>query len=406
VRILYLCHRIPYPPDKGDKIRAYHQVRALAAKHEVDVFTLADDPEDLQHEQALRERCGRVVVVPLNRAWSQVRALPYLLTKTPLTLPFFYSARLRQQIRKAVAERAYDRIVVYCSAMVQYCESGFGIPVVTDLADVDSDKWKQYAASSRFPFSAVYRREGKVLQEYERQICENSACVVVTTEREAQLVRGICPTARIQVIPNGVDTEYFQRPDKPLISPPVVGFMGNMSYYPNQGAVTDFARKVFPLIRQSVPDARFLIVGRNPGAGVERLREIDGVEVTGFVPDVRPYLARMWVSVAPLTIAAGIQNKILEAMASELPVVGTARAVQGLTPNAAKAVETAGTPQEMAARIVPLLRDPALARGKGRESRRIIAQEYNWGTALGRFLQLVENPAKTEDLPAAVSRLS
>jgi glycosyltransferase involved in cell wall biosynthesis len=179
--------------------------------------------------------------------------------------------------------------------------------------------------------------------------------------------------------------------------------MGNMSYYPNQGAVIHFAREVLPLIRRSVPGAQFLIVGRNPSRGVQRLSEIDGVEVTGFVPDVRTYLARVWVSVAPLSIAAGIQNKILEAMAFELPVVGTARAVQGLTPNAAAAVDIADGPQEMAARIIPLLLDPRLARAKGKESRRIIAQEYNWTTALDRLLQLVENPTQTENFQATVS---
>ena len=403
MRILYLCHRIPYPPDKGDKIRAYHQVRALAAKHEVDVFTLADDPADLKYEQALRKCCAGVTVVPLNPTWSRAMALPYLLTQTPLTLPFFYSEKLRQHIRQAVSRRAYDRIFVYCSAMAQYAEEEFGIPIVTDLADVDSDKWRQYASATRFPFSAVYRREGRVLREYERHVCEKSTCVVVTTDREARLIREISSTARINVIPNGVDTEYFQRPDAPLGSIPVVGFMGNMSYYPNQGAVIHFAREVLPLIRRSVPGAQFLIVGRNPSRGVQRLSEIDGVEVTGFVPDVRTYLARVWVSVAPLSIAAGIQNKILEAMAFELPVVGTARAVQGLTPNAAAAVDIADGPQEMAARIIPLLLDPRLARAKGKESRRIIAQEYNWTTALDRLLQLVENPTQTENFQATVS---
>ena len=397
MRVLYLCHRIPYPPNKGDKIRAFQQLRAIAARHEVDLFTLADDAADVAHESTLRDYCHQVTVGRVNPRLARLRALPYLFTRAPLTVPYFYSAELQREIRRAVAARSYDRIFVYCSAMAQYVERAWQIPTVTDFVDVDSDKWTQYAAFSRWPSSAIYRRESRALQEYERQICEQSSCVIVTTEREASLIRQITDIARLHVIPNGVDTEFFQPSGKPLEGgPPTVGFIGDMSYFPNEEAVTYFARQVLPLIQQSVPGTRFLIVGRNPGHTVQKLAKINGVEVTGFVPDIRTHLARMHATVAPFSIAAGIQNKILEAMAFGLPVVCTSRAAQGLSPEAAGAVDVADRAEEMAAKVATLLGDAQLARNKGMEGRRRVAGEYNWAASLSRLLDLLEDPASRE----------
>jgi sugar transferase (PEP-CTERM/EpsH1 system associated) len=394
MRVLYLCHRIPYPPDKGDKIRAFHQLRALASRHEVDVFTLADDGADMEHRQALEAYCRRLTVARINPKLARLRALPFLLTNAPLTLPYFYSAKLAAEVGEALQRRTYDRIFVYCSAMAQYVERASGIPIVTDLVDVDSDKWIQYAAVRRFPFSALCRREGRCLRDYERRICERSACVLVATEREGQLARQISPDARVHVVPNGVDTAYFDpHAVPPEVGPPTVIFTGDLSYFPNEVAVTFFVREVLPLVRQTIADVRFLIVGRNPGPRVRQLQRTAGVEVTGFVPDVRAYLARARVAVAPFSIAAGIQNKILEAMAYGLPVVATRRAAQGLAPSIAGMVEIGESAEELASQIVLLLRDPERCRRKGLEGRRRVADEYRWETALNRMLQLVEGSA-------------
>jgi sugar transferase (PEP-CTERM/EpsH1 system associated) len=277
--------------------------------------------------------------------------------------------------------------------MAQYVGTAGQIPVLMDFVDVDSDKWTQYASFTRFPFSAVYRREGRCLEAFEREACGKSACVVVTTEREARLLRRLSPEANVHVIPNGVDTDYFDATAVPrdLTSPAMV-FTGDMSYFPNQEAVKFFATQVFPLVQVSVPDARFLIVGRNPDGSVLQLGQRNGVEVTGFVPDVRTYLAKAHVAVAPFTIAAGIQNKILEAMAFGLPVVATNRTAQGLSPAVAEIVTTGDTAEELAAGIVPLLRDPELASRKGMESRQRVATEYRWEQSRHRLLELLENP--------------
>jgi sugar transferase (PEP-CTERM/EpsH1 system associated) len=369
----------------------------MSARHEVDVFTLVDDERDLDYSSALAQYCHRLIVARIHPKVARLRALPYLLTTAPLTVPYFYSSELAGEVRKALASRSYDRIFVYCSAMAQYVESADEMPLVTDLVDVDSDKWTQYASFTRFPFSAVYRREGRSLREYERKVCAKSSCVVVTTEREAQRVREISPDAKVHVVPNGVDTAFF---DPQAVPPertvPTVIFTGDMSYFPNEDAVCYFAQKVLPLVRRAVAGVRFLIVGRNPTGKVRQLQKLQGVEVTGFVPDVRTYLAKSHVAVAPFLIAAGIQNKILEAMAYGLPVVATSRTTRGLSPGLAELVDTGDTAEEMAARVVLLLRDSRLARDKGMDGRQRVAGEYRWGHSLDRLLELVEKPVRTQ----------
>jgi glycosyltransferase involved in cell wall biosynthesis len=231
---------------------------------------------------------------------------------------------------------------------------------------------------------------------------------VVTTEREARMVREIWAGARVHVIPNGVDASYFNPGQLSAAAnskdalQPTVAFVGDMSYFPNQEAASFFARSVLPLIRLELSDARFLIVGRNPSRRVRELQQIAGVEVTGSVPDVRPYLAQTHVSVAPFSIAAGIQNKILEAMACGVPVVATTRSAQGLAPEVVAALETAEGADELASKVLRLLKDPQLARRKGMEGMRQVTAGHNWERSLEMLLQLLENPKRREPSRAMV----
>jgi sugar transferase (PEP-CTERM/EpsH1 system associated) len=408
VRILYLCHRVPYPPNKGDKIRAFNQLRAISALHTVDLFTLADQAEDLNHQAALREYCETVTIARVVPALARLRALRYLLTTGPLTIPYFFSTELQREVRKALSTRTYDRIFVYCSAMAQYVNipEAQGIPVVVDLVDVDSDKWRQYSTYANFPHSFVYRREANSLRNYERMVCERAAAVVVTTEREAGLVREICPPARVHAIPNGVDRDYFNpSPGGTTGAVPTVSFTGDMSYFPNEQAVVFFAQQVLPLIRHEIPETRFLIVGRQPTRAVLSLQAIEGVEVTGFVQDVRPYLAQSQVSVAPFSIAAGIQNKVLEAMSYCLPVVATSRIARSLSASLAEVVEFGDTPQELASKVVGLLRDPERCRRVGIEGRLRVGAEYDWARSLDRLIALLEDPTGSEAGTASEARV-
>jgi sugar transferase (PEP-CTERM/EpsH1 system associated) len=409
VRILFLCHRVPFPPNKGDKIRAFNQLRAMSAHNTVDLFTLADQVEDMNHRDALLEYCETVTISRIVPWTAKLRALRYLATTQPLTVPYFFSSELQKKVREALATHSYDRIYIYCSAMAQYVEvpEAKDIPVVIDLVDVDSDKWKQYAGYASFPHSVVYRREAKSLSAYERKICEQAAAVVVTTDREALLVREISPSANVHAIPNGVDCDFFDpdsMPEKQRDS--TICFTGDMSYYPNEQAVVFFAEDVLPLIRREIPGAKFIIVGRQPTKNVLRLQVIEGVEVTGFVPDVRTHLARSQVSVAPFSIAAGIQNKVLEAMAYCLPVVATSRIALSMPATVAEVISFGDTASELASKIVELLRDPEKRRQIGVEGRKRVRVAYDWASSLDLLLALLDSPRSSslKFMPESVVR--
>jgi polysaccharide biosynthesis protein PslH len=405
MKVLYLCHRTPYPPDKGEKIRAFHQLAAMAERHEVDLFTLAHESEELTHRIELERYCRSVTVSRIHPRFARLRSLPYLMTNAPLTVPYFHSAELHAQVRHAMLRRSYDRIFIYCSSMAQYVDLTGGIPALIDFVDVDSDKWTQYAGRVRFPFSAVYRREGRRLREYERRIAESASCILVTTEREARLAKEISPSARVHVVANGVDTDHFRPPaDASNAVGRTIIFVGDMAYFPNQDAVISFVKNVLPLVQRSVPDTSFLIVGRNPSPSVQALRQIAGVEVTGYVPDVRTFLAKARVSVAPFSMAAGIQNKILESMACGVPVVGTPRAIQGLSNGVAQLVETGEDAAQLAEALVGLLRDPEFARRRGMEGRRQVTADYSWRTALDYLLQVLEHPTADDLHPGLSTR--
>jgi polysaccharide biosynthesis protein PslH len=406
MRIAYLCHRIPYPPNKGEKIRAYHQIRTLASRHEVDLFTLADTAEDMAHRDELERWCRDVTVVRVRPRLAKLVALPFLLTQRPLSLSYFYSREVASALRRAFEQRSYDRIFVYCSVMAQYVEHVDNIAIVTDMVDVDSDKWNQYADHTGMPMSMIYRREGRCLREYERRVCDLSAAVMVTTGREADVLKRIAPDANAHTLPIGVDTAYFSREAIPSrAATPTLVFTGDMAYFPNQHAVLNFTREVLPRVRRVIADTRFLIVGRNPPPAVKALHGRNGVEVTGYVPDVRTYLSNAHVAVAPFLIAAGIQNKVLEAMSYELPVVATSRPAQALSPRTASAIRIADSAEAMAAAIIELLRDPRLAREVGAESRAVVREDYCWERINNQLLALITDPIQRQPRTVAAGVL-
>jgi sugar transferase (PEP-CTERM/EpsH1 system associated) len=360
-------------------------------QHQVDVFTLADDPEDLEHGQSLSMYCNEVTVRAFSPRVARLRSLFFLPTSKPLTLPYFYSDDLARAVDRAIRTRGYDRLFVYCSAMAQYVRDAQGIPVIADIVDVDSDKWRQYADYVSFPMSWVYRREAARLAEYERSVCLMAAATIVATRREAGLLKDICNTANVRVIRNGIN-EAAAPAIAARTGRPTVVFTGDMAYFPNEHAVDYFARQVLPRVRSLIPETRFLIVGRNPGRGVRKLAALPGVEVTGTVPDVRTYLAEAHVSVAPFLISAGIPNKILEAMTCDLPVVATSRAIQGLDAEVSSVVFRADDAERMASAVSTLLGDRELAHRSGAEGHRLVSAAYNWDRSLAELLDLVEHP--------------
>ena len=291
MNVLFLCHRIPYPPDKGEKIRTFHQLRTLAAKHRVDLFTLAHQDE-MAGIASLSAYCDRLEVCRIRPAWARLRSLLFLFSRLPFTLPYFYSPAPAQRIQRALrlplVRSHLHSVLLHGGTHVTHVKD---IPIVMDFVDVDSDKWFQYSLSTRGPYSWIYSRESKYYRRFEQSVCGHVTRALVTTEREARLLRQVSEACPIDVVRNGVDCVFFNSPTRVLNTDPVIIFTGDMGYLPNQMAVEFFAHRVFPSIRKKVPNAHFLIVGRNPSRRVTKLREHIGIEVTGFVPDVRPFLS-------------------------------------------------------------------------------------------------------------------
>jgi sugar transferase (PEP-CTERM/EpsH1 system associated) len=398
--LLYLVHRIPYPPNKGDKIRSFHLLRFLAERYRVHLGTFVDYEEDWQHLSEVRSLCADVCAVKLNPARQGVRSLKGLVAGEPLSVPYYESSTLRDWVRRKVYEQGITRMVFFSSPMVQYAPSnGMAVRKVVDFVDVDSEKWRQYSERRSWPLSWLYRREGERLLEFECAAAASADASLFVTREEADLFRsrarpGIEGDGRIQAIRNGVDSLYFS-PHREYPSPyesggPVMVFTGMMDYWANVDAVTWFAQEACPRIRTAIQGARFFIVGARPTRAVERLGALPGVTVTGPVEDVRSYLAHAEIAVAPLRVARGIQNKVLEAMAMAKPVVATAAALEGLElPR--ELARVGGTPGELAAGAIELLRSRGEREALGARGRSWVEENHDWARTLLPIAELIEN---------------
>ncbi|QPK63298.1 TIGR03087 family PEP-CTERM/XrtA system glycosyltransferase [Methylomonas sp. LL1] len=381
-KLLYLVHRIPYPPNKGDKIRSFHFLKALAEQYQIYLGTFIDDPDDRQYVEALKPYCKQSFCIDLHPKLGKLKSLAGFLTGEALSLPYYRSSAMQAWVDKIIAEEGVERALIFSSPMAQYLEKYPKLHVIADFVDVDSDKWRQYADSKSWPASWVYQREAKKLLNYEAVIARQADATLFVSEQEARLFKQLVPASadKIGFVNNGVDTEFFD-PDLDYVSPfpqdlQAIVFTGAMDYWANVDAVVWFAQRVFPLVRQQCPQARFFIVGSKPAKQVQQLAEADAsVIVTGRVEDVRTYIAHADVVVAPLRIARGIQNKVLEAMAMAKPVVVTAAAMEGIAANQSIRVTVADAPNEFAEQVVRYLRQSI---APVTENRRFVQADFSW----------------------------
>ena len=399
MNLLYLVHRLPYPPNKGDKVRSYHLLKHLAARHRVFLGSFVDDPDDAQHIDTVRALCADLHVAPLQPRRAKLRSLGGLLSGAPLTLGYYRDAGLQHWVARTAAREQLDAAVVFSSSMAPYAESVAGLPTLVDFVDVDSAKWTQYASAHRWPMSAVYRREGKRLLACERAIAARAVRSFFVTEAECALFAALAPecAGRVEPLGNGVDAEHFA-PAAARPSPfapgelPIV-FTGAMDYWPNVDAVSWFAQDVLPRLRADWPQLRFHIVGRAPTAAVRALA-CASVVVSGTVPDVRPYLQHAAVAVAPLRVARGIQNKVLEAMAMGCAVVAAQSCADVIGAVPGSELLAAGDGADFARQIDALLREPARASAIGAAGRQCVLRGFSWPAQLGRIdLHLAALPA-------------
>jgi polysaccharide biosynthesis protein PslH len=387
--VLYLVHRLPYPPDKGDRIRAYHLLRHLSGRAAVHLACLADEPVSPEALAALRALCARVEVVRLA-GWSRwPRGLWSLASGRTVSEGVFRSAALFDTVRTWALATPFSAALASASSVAPYLRVPelAGVPKVVDLVDVDSQKWFDYAAATRGPLSWLYRTEGTRLRRLEQGLAKRVRAVTVVSDAEATLFRSFCPDAPVQAVTNGVDLKYFA--PAPVFEEQACVFVGALDYKPNVEGIGWFCREVWPTIQQPRPGAKLYVVGRKPTPTVRRLGELPGVEVVGGVPDVRPSVARSAVAVVPLHIARGVQNKLLEALAMGKAAVASPQALAGVPAEPGTHLLGAATAAEWIDAIGKLLGDEALRRRLGGAGRRFVEERHSWDRCLAPFETLL-----------------
>ncbi len=395
--LLFLSHRIPYPPNKGDKIRSFHILKHLSKTYKVFLGTFVDDKDDWQYlgelEQYVEEHCCR----PLNPLWAQLKGVTAFVRQQPISNPYYFDQKLQKWVDQIVKREQPKKLFLYSSSMAQYVTDVRyqNHSRIIDFVDVDSDKWRQYAENKTGIMKWVYQREHKYLFKLERTIAEQFDASIFVSDQEAALFKQMAPEsqAKIEGVSNGVDLDYFSDTAQ-LVNPypkekPVVVFTGAMDYWANVDAVQWFCDKVLPLIKEKNPSAQFYIVGINPNPQVINLGKIEGVTVTGKVDDIRPYIHFAATAVAPLQIARGIQNKVLEAMANSTPVVATSAAMEGIAIPADLNLLIQDNPSQFANTVVSLL-DPQKAAEIGERCRAVVEQNFSWGACLQRLDRILK----------------
>lgn len=391
MNVLHLAHRIPYPPDKGDKIRSFHQWQYLAERHDVWCAFFVDDPKEMSHVDTIRRRCRGVIAIPLHRVRATLRGVTRLAAGGSLTEGYYADRRMFQALGAWGRAVAFDAALVFSSSMAPYRRALGARRAVLDFCDWDSLKWRSYAGRRRGVIRRLFALEARRLAAAERRwIREYDACTVVT-QAEADALDDRELRRRVHVVGNGVTAG-----ERPVASAKGaahrVGFVGQMDYWPNVDAVQWFADNVWPQVRREVPDATFDIIGRSPTPAVRALARRDGIRVTGAVPDARHHLQGCAVSVAPLRVGRGVQNKVLEAMAAARPVVLSSTAAAGIHATPGRHFLIADSARVMTRDLVTLLKDPSRRATIGDAARTHITRRHTWSQELAKLESLLIAP--------------
>jgi sugar transferase (PEP-CTERM/EpsH1 system associated) len=401
--LLFLCHRIPYPPNKGDKIRSFHLLHHLSQHFAIHLASFVDDPEDWPWVPEVEKFCETCLFLPLKPWQAKIRSLSGLLTGDALSVPYYASKPMKNWVNRQVAEHGIGHVLVFSSSMAQFVmDPALALErKIIDFVDIDSDKWEQYAKQKPFPLSWLYRREARCLLAYEQRLAQYFDAGLFVSSSEAAMFKKLVPATadKIGFYNNGVNTEYFrtspdhQNPFPPGIRPVV--FTGAMDYWPNIDAVQWFAREVLPRLLAAHPEMRFYIVGSNPAKAVQQLAEQPGVVVTGRVEDVRPYLQYAEGAVAPMRIARGVQNKVLEAMAMSRPVIVTSKGLESINASDRQQVLLADHADEYLDLLQQVLNGDW--EGIGARARQYVVDNFVWEKNLPEVVLLL---GKSSDVAA------
>lgn len=396
---LFLAHRIPFPPDRGDKIRSCAILRALVARGPVHVATFGETDADMAAEVDLAWAATSHILV--RRTISNARAgLNALAVNKPVSLVAFESAEISHFISRLLATRPVDTIFVFSSQMAQFIPPSFAGRVVMDFVDMDSAKFAAYAKAARGPMKWVHAREARLLGAFEQQVARRADLSLFVSPAEAAVFCAELndPAVRVDGVSNGIDCLFYD-PSGVAAAPyagqpgPHLVFTGQMDYAPNVDAVAHFAQAVLPMVQAVHRDAQFHIVGRSPSPAVRALASLPGVCIVGAVDDIRPWIASADIVVAPLRMARGIQNKVLEAMAMARPVVASSAAAEGIMADHDTHFMVAPDDGAMADAINALAADPHRCAAIGQAGRAHMQQCYQWDAQLEPLMRWLDAPA-------------
>lgn len=394
MNILYLCHRFPFPPKRGGKIRPFNMIRHLSASgHQVTVCSLARSPEEAQESQGIAPYCASFEMGQVKE-WVQVaRMVVRLAVPTPSSMGFFYSPELATHVNGLLTSKKWDLIFVHCSSVAQYVEHVHNVPKILDFGDMDSQKWFEYANYKPFPLSLGYRFEGAKMLAAEKRLSRRFDLCTATTRAEWETLNRYATGADTDWFPNGVDADFFCPADEPYDTD-TISFIGRMDYYPNQECMARFCGETWPLLRSDRPAMKLLIVGADPTPAMRQLGDLPGVTVTGSVPDVRPFIRKSALMVAPLNIARGTQNKILEAMAMGVPVVTSSIAAGGVDAEAGAHLLVADTPVTYAQAIMKIVDSPAERTRLAVAGRQRMLSHHAWSRSMVRLDDIIDRGLK------------
>jgi len=399
-KLLYLVHRIPYPPNKGDKIRSFHWLKGLSESYDIYLGAFVDDENDWQYVDQLNVYCAGVHIEKLTPKTAKIKSLKGLLTGEPLTIPYYANQSMQRWVDEIVEKEKINDMLVFSSSMAQYVDSEIfsNCHRVIDFVDMDSDKWMQYAEKKQWPMSWIYRREARTLFNYEKKIAKKFDKSLFVSSKEAELFSVQIKDALIKVdyVNNGVDTAYFSS-NEGFSNPygkdeKIIIFTGAMDYWANVDAVQWFAEEVFPALKNKIEHLRFIIVGSKPTGEVLDLQSIDGVKVTGFVKDIRPYIMYADVAVAPMRIARGIQNKVLEAMSMGRTVVVSPQGLEGINAQPDKDLMLSTLKQDWVEQVTNAIIQPNLE--MGHSARTCVMNHYSWYSNIVKLLTCFEEQKK------------
>ena len=390
MRILYLCHRFPFPPKRGGKIRPFNMIRHLhAAGHQVTVCSLVRSDEEEVEGQGIAQYSTAFEAGRVTESVQFLRMITRLPSSTPSSMGYFYSPELATKVNDLLRSSRWDLIFVHCSSVAQYVEHVTDVPKILDFGDMDSQKWLEYSKFKPFPVSLGFALEGRKLQREESRLARQFDLCTATTRAEWETLESFGTDVASDWFPNGVDAEFFS-PDGDGYDTDLISFIGRMDYYPNQECMARFCTRVLPLLQARRPTLKLVIVGADPSPEMRALGQLPGVTVTGSVPDVRPFIRNSALMVAPLAIARGTQNKILEAMAMGVPVVTSAVAAGGVDADPESHFLVADSEHDVASAILRIINDPAERGRLAAAGRARMQSHHDWGQSMQRLDSIIE----------------